>query len=72
MRTVLSASGLNADSLNAATSALSDDELASLAAKARRAEIDISGGELSDAHVTLIIMAVADFAFLTVLVITFQ
>jgi hypothetical protein len=64
--------GISTESVREKASLLSDDELSILAAKARSAERDVAGGELKDSQVSLIILAVAAFAFLTVLVLAFK
>ena len=72
VRDTLKHAGLDADKVGRQASLLSDDEQARLAARVRAADRKISGGELKDAQVTLIIMAVAAFCFLSVLVLAFK
>jgi hypothetical protein len=68
----LKAVGTDSDQLRRAASLLDDREKEELAARARAAEADVVGGELSDAQTTLIILAVVGFAFLSVLVLAFK
>jgi hypothetical protein len=72
VRDTLKNAGISTESVREKASLLSDDELSTLAAKARSAERDVAGGQLKDAQVTLIILAVAGFAFLAVLVLAFK
>jgi len=69
---VLASSGFSSERLIAHVMTLSDADLARLAGKIRPVEADVRAGELKDAQVTLIIMAVAAFAFLSVLVLAFK
>lgn len=68
----LQKAGINVSELRLTTSSLSDQEQAQLAARVRNAQSDLAAGELKDSQVTLIIMAVALFAFLAVLVLAFK
>ena len=64
--------GLNVNQLRQSAALLSDEEQAQLASRVRSAQQEIAGGELKDSQITLIILAVAAFAFLAVLVLAFK
>lgn len=72
VRAALKTAGMDANHVRQAATLLDDREQAELAAKARAVESDIAGGELSDAQISLIILAVAGFCYMTVLVLAFK
>jgi hypothetical protein len=72
VQAALSDVGINSGQVKLRASLLSDAEQARLAAKVRAADAQISGGELKDSQVTLIILAVTLFAVLAVLVVAFH
>jgi hypothetical protein len=69
---VLKTSRMDGERVQKAIPFLSDQELSTLATKTRGAEKDLAAGELSNAQISLIILAVAAYAFLTVLVLAFK
>jgi hypothetical protein len=69
---VLKTSRMDGEKIQKAIPFLSDQELSNLAAKTRGAEKDLAAGELTNAQISLIILAVAAYAFLTVLVLAFK
>ena len=72
VETTLKNAGIDVRQVQRQAALLSDEEQARLAAKVRDANRQIAGGELKDSQVTLIIMAIALFAFLAVLVLAFK
>lgn len=68
----LAASGMNAERIRQSASLLDDKEKAELAARASSAREQIAGGDLTEAQVTLVILAAIGFAFLTVLILAFK
>ena len=69
---VLKTSRMDGQKIQKAIPFLSDQELSTLATKTRGAEKDLAAGELTIGQTNLIIMAVAAYAFLTVLVLAFE
>jgi hypothetical protein len=69
---VLKTSWMDGEKIQKAIPFLSDQELSNLATKTRGAEKDLAAGELTNAQISLIILAVAAYAFLTVLVLAFK
>jgi hypothetical protein len=69
---VLNTSRMDGEKIQKAIPFLSDQELSNLATKTRGAEKDLAAGELTNAQISLIILAVAAYAFLTVLVLAFK
>lgn len=72
VRATLKDAGIDAAQVQRQALLLSDEEQSQLAARARAADAQISGGELKDSQVTLIILSVTLFAFLAVLVLAFK
>lgn len=68
----LAASGVSADHIRRSAALLDDKEQAAFAARAVAANERIVGGDLTEAQVTLVILAAIGFAFLTVLVLAFK
>jgi hypothetical protein len=68
----LTASGINPDRIRRSVSLLDDKEQAELAARASTATNQIVGGDLTEAQVTLVILAAVGFAYLTVLILAFK
>ena len=68
----LAASGMDAERIRQSASLLDDKEQSQLAARAFTAREQISGGDLTEAQVSLVILAAIGFAFLTVLVLAFK
>lgn len=68
----LAASGMNAERIRQSASLLDDREQAELAARAFSASEQIAGGDLTEAQVTLVILAAVGFAYLTVLILAFK
>lgn len=68
----LKTAGVDVGRLQASVSLLSDEERADLASRTLAVEDDITGGELTQAQQTLVILAIAGWAFIAILVIAFN
>lgn len=68
----LQASGMAPDRIRASVSLLNERELADLAARVNSAEAQIVGGELTNAQVTLVILAITVFAYMALLILAFK
>lgn len=72
VRDALKGVGMDGDRIVRSAMLLTPEEQASLAQRARTAEEQISGGELKDTQVTLIILCITLFAFTSILVLAFK
>jgi hypothetical protein len=72
VRKTLAASGVNAERIRQSASLLNDKEQSELAARAFSASEQIAGGDLTEAQVTLVILAAVGFAFMTILILAFK